>query len=336
MSSSSIAQLILHVSQQYTIYVSFIILFTGIFGHIINIFVFTRLTIFRKNSSAFYLIAESIFDLLELMIVYTSNIPINGFGNDLTQTSLIWCKLKPFFTQSLTVIPLNIVCFAAIDQYLSTNHYPYLRQKSTIKSAKILTIIATIFWILHSTLALVFIEIQSKYGCSIYNRNFRNYVTYFYFLILIGILPVIVSTFFSIVAYQNVRRIVRRQMPIRRRRLDQQLTAMILVRVGFLVVLLLPYLLQRTYTFSTLTYNDSVISQAILQLFTAITVSFFNLNYGGSFYLFLITSTRFRRQVKYVFINKCWQIYCRKRIFQNQVVPLVQSTTSEYDLQQIQ
>ncbi|CAF4193937.1 unnamed protein product [Rotaria sordida] len=138
------------------------------------------------------------------------------------------------------------------------------------------------------------------------------------------------------ISYRNVRRIVRHQIPIRRRKLDQQLTAMILVRVGFLVVMILPYLLQRIYTLSTLTQTDSVISRAILQLFTAITISLFNLNYAGSFYLFLITSTRFRRQVKCVFINKCWGVYCRQGIRQNQVATLIQCTTSEFDLQQIQ
>ncbi|CAF4774980.1 unnamed protein product, partial [Rotaria sp. Silwood2] len=143
-------------------------------------------------------------------------------------------KLKPFFTQSINPISLNIVCFAAIDQYLSTSCHSFLRQSSTIKLAKILTTIATLFWILHATPILFLLEIQSKYGCNAYNQTYRNYVTYFYYLILIGALPITVSTLFSILAYQNVRRIVRRQMPIRRRKLDQQLTAMILVRVGFL------------------------------------------------------------------------------------------------------
>ncbi|CAF3578959.1 unnamed protein product [Rotaria sp. Silwood1] len=336
MSSLSTAQLIFNASQQYTIYVSFIILFSGICGHIANIFVFARLTIFRGNPSAFYLIVESIIDLLELTIVFTSSIAVNGFGNDPAQTSLLWCKLKPFCTQSITLISLNIVCFAAIDQYLSTSYHPFLRQKSTIKIAKILTTIATIFWILHGTSGFFLLEIQSTYGCSIYNEGFRNYVTYFYYLILTGALPITVSTFFSVLAYQNVRRIVRRQMPIRRRKLDQQLTAMILVRVGFLVIMTLPYLLQRIYTLGRLTSHNNIISQAILQLIGAITASFFHLNYAGSFYLFLISSTRFRRQVKYIFVNKCWRVYCRKRIRQNQVATLVQCSTSEFDLQLMQ
>ncbi|CAF2567480.1 unnamed protein product [Rotaria sp. Silwood2] len=336
MSSSSTAELIIFASQQYTIYVSFIILFSGVFGHIANIFVLTRLKIFRGNSSAFYLIAESIVDLLQMIISFTSRIAINGFVNDLTQTSLIWCKLRPLFVQSFTLISLNIVCFAAIDQYLSTSYYPFLRQKSTIKLAKRLTIIATIIWVLHSIPVVFLFEIQSTYGCNIYNENFRNYVTYVYYLVLTGALPIVVSTWFSVLAYRNVRRIVRRQMAIRRRKFDQQLTAMILVRVGFLVAMTLPYVLQRSYTLTTLIVEDDLMRKSIEQLIEALAFSFFYLNYSGSFYLFLISSTRFRRQVKHVFISKCWRVYCRKTVRRNQIAAITQISSSEYDLQSIE
>ncbi|CAF3864661.1 unnamed protein product [Rotaria sp. Silwood1] len=335
MSSLSTAELILNVSRQLTIYVNFIILFSGVFGHIANIFVFTRLTIFHGNPSAFYLIAESIADLLELMIPFTSRIAMGGFNNDLTQRSLLWCKLRPLLFQSITLVSLSIICFSAIDQYLSTSYYPFLKQISTIKLAKILIIIATIFWTLHGISVLFMFQIQSKYGCNIYNQNFLNYVTYGYYVILTGVLPITISTFFSILAYRNVRRIVRRQMVIRRRKLDQQLTAMILIRVGFFAVMTVPYVLQRIYALSTLTNDSSVISQAIVQLIGAITLSFFYFNYAGSFYVFLISSTRFRRQVKHVFINKCWKVCCKKRLRQNQVGTLTQYSASEYNLQSI-
>ena len=170
MSSLLTAQAIVAASQQYTIYVSFIILFSGVFGHTCNIFVLTRHKIFQGNPSAFYLIAESIVNLFQMLIPFTSRIAINGFANDLTQSSLLWCKLRPMFAQSITLISLSIVCFAAIDQYLSTNFYPYLRQMSTIKSAKILISIAIITWILHNIPTGIFSEIRSTTGCNVYNQ----------------------------------------------------------------------------------------------------------------------------------------------------------------------
>jgi hypothetical protein len=280
MSSSSTAQIILAVSQQYTIYVSFFILFSGVFGHTCNIFVLTRLKIFRTNPSAFYFIAESIVNLLQMLIPFTSRIAINGFAHDLTQTSLIWCKLRQVLTQASTLISLSIVCFTGIDQYLRTNYRPYLRQMSTISLAKILITSASIIWILHGIPIGIFFEIRSTSGCNIYDQNFITYAKYVYYLILTGTLPITISTLFSVLAYQNVRRIIRRQISIRRRKLDQQLTAMIIVRVGFLVAMTVPYVLQRIYTLSVVINKNDLVHRAIVQLIGAITISLFYLNYS--------------------------------------------------------
>lgn len=278
--SSSTAEPIILVSQQYTIYVSFIILFSGVFGHMCNIFVLTHLKIFRDNPSAFYLIAESIVNLFQMLVPFTTRIAINGFAYDLTQTSLVWCKLRQMLTQSSTLISLSIVCFDAIDQYLSTNYRPYLRQMSTISLAEVLIITATIIWILHGLPAGVYFEIQSTSGCNMYNQGFINYVTYVYYLILTGTLPIGISTVFSVLAYRNVRRIIRRQIAVRRRKLDKQLTAMIIVRVGFLVATTTSYFLQRIYTLSVVISKTDLIHKAVVQLIGAITISFFYLNYS--------------------------------------------------------
>ena len=69
-------------------------------------------------------------------------------------------------------------------------------------------------------------------------------------------------------------------MAIRRRKLDQQLTAMIIVRVGFLVVMTLPYVLQRIYTISVIINKDALIHKAIVQLIGAVTISLFYLSYS--------------------------------------------------------
>ncbi|CAF3104469.1 unnamed protein product [Rotaria sp. Silwood2] len=136
MSSLSTAQLIVSIAEYYTIYTGFITLFFGIFGNISLIFVLTRLRIFRGNPSAFYLIVESITNSLQMALLLTSRIAMNGFAIDLTQTILFWCKLRGSFRAYFTLKPLSIICFSAIDQYLSTSYYPFLRQKSTINLAK--------------------------------------------------------------------------------------------------------------------------------------------------------------------------------------------------------
>jgi hypothetical protein len=143
------AQEILLASELYTIYVCFIILFAGIFGHLIDILIFTSSKLFRKNQTAFYLTIESIVNCLILLLSFTSRIAINGFNNDLTQTSIVWCKLRQVFATSFTLLSLTIVCFASIDQYISTSYNPYLKQMSTLKLAHRLTLIAIIIWTLN-------------------------------------------------------------------------------------------------------------------------------------------------------------------------------------------
>ncbi|CAF1211363.1 unnamed protein product [Adineta steineri] len=76
-----------------------------------------------------------------------------------------------------------------------------------------------------------------------------NYIYYFYYPILFGLLLVLIVSIFSFLAYNNVRRLVRRQIPIVRRKLDQKLTAMILNRIILFILLTLPYDIQRMYTY---------------------------------------------------------------------------------------
>ena len=277
---STTTQGIIIASQRYTICVSFVILFAGLFGHTCNIIVFTRLKMFRGNPAAFYLIAESLMNSLQMLIPFTSRIAINGFAHDLTQTSLLWCKLRQVITQTITLMSLSIICFASIDQYLSTSYQPYLRQMSTIGLARILISTAMIIWIVHGIPIGIFFRIHSMNGCNIYDQNMIIYATYVYYLILTGALPITVSTLFSVLAYRNVRRIIRRQIPIRRRKRDQQLTAMIIARVVFLVVTTVPYVLQRIYTLSVTINKNDLIHKAIVQLVAAVTISFFYLNYA--------------------------------------------------------
>jgi len=274
------AQEILLASQYFTIYVSFFILFAGIFGHIIDILIFTSSKPFRKNQSAFYLTTESIVNCIHLLISFTSRIAMNGFANDLTQTSIVWCKLRNFFVSSFTFLSLTIVCFAAIDQYLSTSYYSYLKQLSTLKLARYLTYSAIIVCTLHGIPFLVLMKIEPTVGCDPYNNPFVIYITYVYYLLLTGVLPITITSIFATLAYLNVRRIVQSRISIFRRRLKIQLTAMILVRVAFLVAVTLPYVIYRIFTIKSDVDHYDSIQKAIIQLVGSIVYTLFYLNYS--------------------------------------------------------
>ena len=278
MSSTSTVSDILTAARDYTLYVSFVILFGGVFGHVIDILVFTSTKPFQRSPSAFYLTAESIVNCILLLVLFTSRIAIFGFENDLTLTSIVWCKVRQAFAGSITLMSFSIICFAAIDQYLSTSHSPYIKRLSTLKLARILTVIAALTWTLATIPTLILTEIRSSNGCSSYNYGFNIYLTYVASLIFTGLLPMLVSSSFAAFAYLNVRRIVRRQIPIFRRRLERQLTAMILVRVLFFVGAITPFVLDRMYNLQVQVDQNNLLHNAIRHLISAIAYSIFYMN----------------------------------------------------------
>jgi hypothetical protein len=80
----------------------------------------------------------------------------------------------------------------------------------------------------------------------------------------------VISPFFSLLAYRNVRR----QMPIIRRKLDRQMTSIILARVAFLTILILPYTIQRIYSLILPANRNDLVRIASEQLIAAVTISF--------------------------------------------------------------
>ncbi|CAF1158478.1 unnamed protein product [Adineta steineri] len=177
----------------------------------------------------------------------------------------------------------------------------------TLKSGRYFAFIFICFAIIHSIALGSSFNIQPTLGCVLSNYAAVQYTTFLLYPILAGLLPMVIASSFSILAYRNVRHIVRRQLPIVRRKLDKQITAMVLMRVIAFVCLLLPYITYRIYTINFPTSRSVPMAYAISRLIQAIFLSISNINFAISFYIFTIFSSRFRRQVKFVLIKKCWQ-----------------------------
>jgi hypothetical protein len=139
---------------------------------------------------------------------------------------------------------------------------------------------ATLLCLLHTVPFGIFLVIRPVSGCVISNIGLINYYSFFFYPVLNGLLPIFVSSLFSILAYQNVRRIVRRQIPIDRQRLDRQLTAMIFVRVIFFVLLQLPYTIYRICTLKLTIIQANTIEYAINQWVQAISLMLVYFNHA--------------------------------------------------------
>jgi hypothetical protein len=304
-SSTSIAQQIYDISEKYEFYASVLIMTGGLISNIFIILILTHLRIFRGNQCAFYLIVECFANIGLLSAMLSSRILAYILHIDPVHLSIIWCKIRSWATQVFGFISLFTICFATLDQYLSTNYRYSVRQMSTLKLAHRLTIFTISFAVLQNLPLLILAEIHPITGCSIYNVILRQYFSYFYYPIVTSFLPIIVPSSLSLLAYRNVRHLVRRQIPIVRRRLYRQLTAMILARVICLLSLGLPYIIYSLCALNISIKDDDYTGLAIQRLIDAIMLSLFYANFSMNFYIFLAISSRFRHQVKYFLTKKC-------------------------------
>jgi len=311
MSSLLTEEFILKISQQFAIFSSLFLLFIGSIGNIFNILVFYYLKLFRHNQCAFFLKIESFTNIIFLIIVLPLRIINNAFGYDPTQISL-FCKVRRAVIQSFSFIPFLLICFASIDQYLSTNSRSYLRRLSTLKLAHHLTCFAIFIWVLHAILSLTFIEIRSTAHCAVYNVLFQQYLLFVQLFLINGFVPLFISSTFVILAYLNVRRIIRHEVSVTQRRLDRQLTAMVLTKVVFSVVTTLPFVINRIYILNLYIKSTDSLQIAIEKLIFTITLSLFYMNsaVSNNIYFAVIICFHFRVHFMYFywfqndFVNK--------------------------------
>jgi hypothetical protein len=284
---------ILRFVTQYSFYSGFIIFVLGVTGNALNILVFTQLKLFRDNRSVFYLTVESTASFFYQFVQISITILTLIYGNDATELSRVWCKFRYILPQTFALITYYTICLAAVDQFFSINYLFNRRQMCTLKLAQCLTFAFVCLWIVHSTVSGLFFDIQPSVGCAISNAIWLQYSTYFFYPFLIGFLPITIASLFSILAYRNVRRIVRRQLPIVRRRLDRQMTAMVLMRVIIFVCFSFPYVMYRVYIINFPIPQTDLMEYAIGRLVQAVFLTVVSLNYTVSYHVNKFTFVTF-------------------------------------------
>ena len=327
----SSAQAIASITDSLFIYGGFTLLVLGLLGNGLNILILTILPVFQNNPCAFCLFVESIGNFGQMLTELLAYSLLIGAKVDASRNAPAWCKVKSVAEQIFNLISFGTICLAAFDQFLSTNPRCHWRRLSTLKFIRSLIGIFLVVTLLHSIPFLIFFGIDLSRGCVIGNARLEVYYSFFYYPLLIGLLPIVVTTTFAFLAFHNVRHLVRRDVALGRRRLDRQLTAMIFTRVLCFVILTLPYVIFRIYALNVKLSALNLLSLAVLRLVgTSLGLLFFvnyvvnearrNLcrrtsffRFQISFYVFCLSSTRFRRQVKSVVFKRCWRRWCAKR-----------------------
>jgi hypothetical protein len=241
-STSSVSSLTF-ASQQVVIYVGLFLFVAGLISGPLVLIVFLSLQTFRQSSCAFYLTMMSMVNILHLFIGPLTYIMINGFGINWTNTSIFYCKFRSFSVSFSALMSFTCMCLATIDQYLATCAQPRWHQWNNIKLARYMVTGAVIVWLLHGIPFILYNDhilslITSTSNCAITNAIFNTYYTGFHLPVLITTLPITIMFLFGILAYRNVQQIAYRTVPLVRRELDKQLTAMVLVQIFAMFLLL--------------------------------------------------------------------------------------------------
>ncbi|CAF0934724.1 unnamed protein product [Rotaria sordida] len=323
--STSTTSIFTFVAQQMSIYFGIPMLIGGVLGGILNIIVFLSLQTFRQSSCAFYLTIMSIFNVGLLAAGLFSRIMISGFAIDWGQSSLFYCKFRLLLLTTFTLMSLVSICLATIDQYFATCSYPHLQQWCNFKLAYRLIIVFSFISTIHNIQYYLFYnQIQSpltgKVSCIITNDIFSRYVSYWFNLVCIGFLPIIITVSFGSLAYYNVRQLTYRTLPLVRRELDKQLTAMVLVQVAMSFFTLTPFNILSALTLNKSIMNDQIAAVKI-QASLTIGILLYYLTFATPFYIYICVSERFRRQLIYVLFEIHLNRWRRPRIVINQISP---------------
>ena len=157
---------------------------------------------------------------------------MTGYNIDLTQTSIVLCKLRPFVATTSPLLAQTCLCLATIDQCLSlTNRWPRATRHSVAWRA---VLFALVFWSLHGLCVAIFFKHRlvpstGQRICIITNETFADYYSRFYMSLLLGFIPLLIRTGFGLRAFSLARNLANRQVPIVRLARDKQLTSMVSV-----------------------------------------------------------------------------------------------------------
>ncbi|UJR16704.1 hypothetical protein I4U23_003604 [Adineta vaga] len=297
-------------------YVPMPLLFFGIIGNILNLFIFTRKT-FHNNICVIYFLGSTIFDSFVIIVGLLPRL-FNGYGIDLSQNFAI---LSWF------------IGFACIERYLSSSISVYKRQWFTKKRTYASMIIILIFGFIAFGEHFYCIDInQNLFGApqSCYQLKLNtecqimDSLLQLIFEILIPVLMMIIFGFLTVQNIHNQRsrinavQIVDTSVTttvemIRTNHLstfegkrniqkrDAQLLTMLLVQVGVFAISTFPIGVYKLYSIATIHEIKSTLQRSIENTIFNISVISLFFNNCITFYIYTLFGSVFRRELVKLF-----------------------------------
>ncbi|CAF3846838.1 unnamed protein product [Adineta steineri] len=239
---------------------------------------------------------------------------------DFTLSSQVWCKLRTVILNTISLSSFTIICLQSLDIFFCTSRSIVMRQKSSVKWARLLLVACGLVWIVHEISTMIFqdlVKAGSTYSCINTNTIYASYRSYFVVPILTVTIPMLMISILAFHIYRHLHVLTQgeqRSFSI----LTKQLTKMALFQIGSVLLFQAPYGISSIYSLATTYVAKTTYRQAQEKLIS----NFFGIYvygiYASPFYCYCLASKRFRNQVLCV-INK---IRCNKQ--RNQVLPIMQ------------
>lgn len=302
------------VAQNLNIWFGSFLLIIGNIGCVINIIIF-RSKLFHKSSFSIYFLATTCADLFLLNFVLLTRILQNGFMLHIFQTYEYICKSRAYTSSLTSSLSFTFFTLVSIDRFFSTHWQASYRLWGNQYSLafKLIPCI-TLFWMIILSLRWILYHIdpisevcEAKIGIYWwYNSYFESIFT--------GLIPPIIILIIGSLIIRNIRLMVTRSVQsinekslsieekrkrnvCRLKKLDRQLTRILLIQLSLSFISFLPYSSELFY----LKLTQNLVKSNIYLSWEYVFIQFSHLCsyifYSTNSYMFLISSPLLRKQI---------------------------------------
>ena len=291
------------IVQWLNIIVGILILTFGLVGNCLNVYVFTR-HVYRNATAVHYLLAGSVASCIQLINTLLLRILTDGFYVVIGAWNDRYCQTHNLIAAVASLCAITYPCWASFDQFISTSRNPIIRLKWNSKRIVIPAIFLTmLFWLIISIPLNIF---SRAFGSTCRSTYPITSFIYAYGVIPIGygILPIILLIYSNIGIINNLRNAPVVIVSNVNRRMARQVHRMLVPQLIILILSGVPFILQTMYATATATMVKGTDRLAIENIIGHITRLFFYLNYISSFYIYILTSSEFRRIIQNLFYHR--------------------------------
>lgn len=287
----------------------------GTIGLTLNIVIFTRRNLFR-NSCVQYLLGNTVANYVVTYWVIVTRILSDGYGNDLSLRSDIFCRFRYFLTYYARTLSTWSIVLACVDRWFSSSQAN--TGYNTVRLARIVMVIASFVCFLSYFHILFLFGIQTRPNstsvtCYAQTGVYRI-ISDLQYLIFYALGPPILMLIFGILTLNNLRRNRRLVMPQSQnnssslsqssKKRDAQLLVMLLFQVLIIIIFTLPFAIQKLVETFTIQAPQTPVERAQYSLLTGALRLFSYGSHTLGFFFYTLAARIFRMEL-YRLINAC-------------------------------